>query len=234
MIRTIRTLVILAVCVAVVPAYAQQEKKEVHKIIVKDGKVLRSENGGPWVADGTTRGGYIGVQLTEMTGALRDYFRAPKEMGVLVSDVSEGSPAAKAGLRAGDVVTQVDGKKVDSSRDLRSAIRQKKANDQVRVDFVRNGAPQHVFVAVEEREIPMFDLRHLPQHIEIPDIDIDIPAIPPIEIDEEALGRVERHLNSPEFKARLRHLENINCEQIEAKMKEIELRMKELEKKLQK
>lgn len=231
--KIIRNLLVLGACVAAMSAYAQEPKKEpkkeerkqVEKIIVRDGKVLRSENGGPWMIDRMMRGGYIGVQLSEMTPALREHFRAPRDAGVLVSEVEEGSPAASAGVRVGDVITTIDGKNVESSWDLRSVVRKKKDGEQVKVGVVRNGAPQNLVAIAQERSRPAIDLGGLPRHIEIP----EHFEIPPIEIDGEALKRVQTYMESPEWKARL---ESLDCGKVQQRMEALEGRLKELEKKL--
>jgi C-terminal processing protease CtpA/Prc len=233
MMKLVRNLVVLGACVAAMSAYAQEPKKEqqkeqkkhVEKIIVRDGKVMRSENGGPWSFGVMARGGYIGVQLTEMTPALREHFRAPSGAGILVSEVEQGSPAASAGVRVGDVITQVDGKHVESSWDLRSVVRKKKGGEQVNIGIVRNGAPQNLVATAEERERPAIDLRGLPQHIELP----EHIEIPPIEIDEEALERVQKYMEGSEWKARL---DSLDCEKVQRRMEALEGRLKELEKRL--
>ncbi|MHB0972436.1 MAG: S1C family serine protease [Thermoanaerobaculia bacterium] len=230
--RIIRNLLVAGACVAAMSAYAQEPKKEpkkeerkqVEKIVVRDGKVLRSGNG-PLMIDRMMRGGYLGVQMSEMTPALREHFRAPREAGVLVSEVEEGSPAASAGVRVGDVITAIDGKNVESSWDLRSAVRKKKDGEQVKVGIVRNGAPQNLVAIAQERSRPAVDLGGLPRHIEIP----EHFEIPPIEIDEEALKRVQTYMESPEWKARL---ESLDCGKVQQRMEALEGRLKELEKKL--
>ena len=76
-------------------------------------------------------GGYIGIRPLEMTPELRTHFGAPKESGVFVGTVEKDSPAAKAGLQVGDIVTSADGEKVDRKRDLVRTIRRKKEGDTV-------------------------------------------------------------------------------------------------------
>jgi serine protease Do len=61
--------------------------------------------------------GRLGVTVQSMTPELEEYFGA-KNGGVLVSSVTQDSPAAKAGLKAGDVITAIDGDRVEDSGDL--------------------------------------------------------------------------------------------------------------------
>jgi membrane-associated protease RseP (regulator of RpoE activity) len=109
------------------------------------------ENGEPVIVR-VGRRGFIGVTLLEITPELRAHFGAPKDAGVLVSDVEGGTPAAKAGLEVGDVITEIDGKRVESSRDLSRGIRSRKAGETVQIDIVRGRAARKMSVTVEERE----------------------------------------------------------------------------------
>jgi membrane-associated protease RseP (regulator of RpoE activity) len=109
------------------------------------------ENGEPVVVR-VGRRGFIGVTLLEITPELRGHFGAPKDAGVLVSDVESGTPAAKAGLEVGDVITEIDGKRVESSRDLSRGIRSRKGGETVQLDVVRGRAARKMSVTVEERE----------------------------------------------------------------------------------
>jgi membrane-associated protease RseP (regulator of RpoE activity) len=81
--------------------------------------------------------GRLGVHATDMTEELRDHFGAPKEAGVLVQRVEPGTPAAKAGLRVGDVITRVGGEAVEGPSDVSRAISDKKNGELVPVAVVR-------------------------------------------------------------------------------------------------
>ena len=97
-------------------------------------------------------GGYIGIRPLEMTPELRTHFGAPKEAGVFVGTIEKDSPAAKAGLQVGDIVTSADGEKVDRKRDLVRTIRRKKEGDTVKIELVRDRATKTLTVTVVERE----------------------------------------------------------------------------------
>jgi C-terminal processing protease CtpA/Prc len=64
----------------------------------------------------------IGITTQELTGQLADYFGVSERGGLLVTSVTENSPAAKAGLKAGDVVTEVDGTQLRNAGELSRAI----------------------------------------------------------------------------------------------------------------
>ena len=100
------------------------------------------------------KAGYLGVMMTPMTAELRTHEGAPEEAGVLVSKVIEDSPAWRAGVRVGDVISAVDGEAVATPHDLARAIRGKKAGDAVTLELWRDGAVQNLTTTVEEREGP--------------------------------------------------------------------------------
>ena len=97
-------------------------------------------------------GGYIGVQPIEMTEELREHFGAPKDAGILIGKVYADEPAAKAGLKVGDIVTAVDGAKIASTHDLVRAIRKKKEGDSVSVSILRDRAAKTLSVSIAERK----------------------------------------------------------------------------------
>jgi membrane-associated protease RseP (regulator of RpoE activity) len=93
----------------------------------------------------------IGVTTTTLGKQLADYFGVSH--GVLVSSVEQGSPADKAGLKAGDVLTEVEGKRIDDASDL---VRELGAKDEgeVTVTFVRDKQRRTVRVTPEKRQTP--------------------------------------------------------------------------------
>jgi hypothetical protein len=73
-------------------------------------------------------------------------------VGVKFADVREGSPAAKAGLKAGDIMVEFDGKPLQNLYDFTYALRGKKPGDQVKVKVLRNGQPLEVTAVLSRRE----------------------------------------------------------------------------------
>jgi hypothetical protein len=96
-------------------------------------------------------GSRLGVSLVDITPDLRTHFGAPRDAGVLVGGVEKDSPASHAGLEVGDVVTSVDGEKVESSWRLGRAIRGKSAGEAVALEVVRKGASKTLTAKVEAR-----------------------------------------------------------------------------------
>jgi len=93
----------------------------------------------------------LGISLVDITPELRSHFGAPKDAGVLVGSVEKDSPAAKAGIEVGDVVTSVDGEKCESSGEIGRAIRGKSAGETVSLEVVRKGSSKKLTAKVEER-----------------------------------------------------------------------------------
>jgi hypothetical protein len=96
-------------------------------------------------------GGFIGVRPIEMTPELRQHFGAPKDAGILVGSVEPDGPAAKAGLEVGDIVTRVDGDRIDSVLELVRTVRHKKDGEKVTVDLLRDRAAKSLTIVVVER-----------------------------------------------------------------------------------
>jgi len=90
------------------------------------------------------------VQLQEMNRDLAEYFQTGEGEGVLVTRVDEESAAAAAGLKAGDVITAVNGKKVGKVEEVADAIEENEAAGQ-EVTFLRKGQSQSVKVELPER-----------------------------------------------------------------------------------
>jgi serine protease Do len=91
-------------------------------------------------------GRQIGVGVEPLTKQLAAHFNV--EHGLLVSEVRENSPAAKAGLKAGDIIVEADGKAVKNDFELVRAIGDKKEGD-ISITYVRGGSRQTVNVTPE-------------------------------------------------------------------------------------
>ena len=97
----------------------------------------------------TGSGRRIGVGVTTLTKQLSEYFGVTS--GVMINEVRADSPAAKAGLKAGDIIVDVDGKEVKGEIDLIRAIAEKKEGD-VSLTIVRDRNRQVIRVTPEKSE----------------------------------------------------------------------------------
>jgi serine protease Do len=95
----------------------------------------------------------IGVSTTALTEQLGDYFGVSERKGLLVTSVSENSPAAKAGIKAGDVITEVDGERVSAAGELSRAINRKETGE-VTLTIVRERNRRSVRVTPEKSATP--------------------------------------------------------------------------------
>ena len=89
---------------------------------------------------GEVKRGQIGVGIQDITPDLREAFKlANGQFGVLVTNVVEGSPAAQAGIRSGDIIIEVDGQVTATGAQLRSRIGVKQIDDEVSLTILREG-----------------------------------------------------------------------------------------------
>jgi len=94
--------------------------------------------------------GRIGVGIQNVSRDLADSLGLAKAEGAAVSNVEEGSPAAKAGLEVGDVILKIDGRAVEGSADLSRTIRAIKPGNKVNLAVWRGGKPRDLTVTVAE------------------------------------------------------------------------------------
>ena len=94
---------------------------------------------------------FIGVVGTTVDKDLANQFNLSVEEGALVNRVSEGTPAAKADMKPGDVVVSFAGKPIKSMDELIAAIRSKKVGDKVKLTFVRGKDKKEVELTLAEK-----------------------------------------------------------------------------------
>jgi putative serine protease PepD len=94
---------------------------------------------GQLISSGKAEHAYVGVSLSSSAS------------NALIASVRSGTPAARAGLKAGDVVTALDGKSVASSGELESAIGAHEPGDSVSLTYTRNGKSHTVQLELASR-----------------------------------------------------------------------------------
>ena len=87
---------------------------------------------------GETKRGWLGVRIQEVTKEIAEVENLENPAGALVASVSENSPADKAGVKAGDIILEFDGKKVDTMRKLPKLVAQTKVGKRVIIKIWRN------------------------------------------------------------------------------------------------
>ena len=88
---------------------------------------------------GTVQRGYLGVTIRNVTGSLADEEDLDMTEGVYVDSVLNESAADKAGLKSGDVITEINGNKVAQSSELQELIARQRPGDEVEITFFRDG-----------------------------------------------------------------------------------------------
>ena len=105
-------------------------------------------------ANGRVTRGWLGVTIQPLTPELAKGFQVPGGSGALVSSVQDGSPAAQAGIKAGDVVTEYDGHKLAQPGDLSRLVAATAVGRQVPLTVVREGKTMSLQVHVARMEEP--------------------------------------------------------------------------------
>lgn len=93
----------------------------------------------------------LGVTLQSLTEQMGEFLGVKDGKGVLITSVAKDSPAAKAGLKAGDVVVEIDNAAVESAQDLHRALSKKPDADQVTLKIIRDKRSQTIPVQLEAR-----------------------------------------------------------------------------------
>jgi serine protease Do len=99
---------------------------------------------------GSVTRGWIGVQIQPVTKDLAEGLGLKKAKGALVAEPQENSPASKAGIKAGDVITAVNGQEVDDARDLAKKIGSMAPNSAVKLTVMRDGSEKTVSLTLGE------------------------------------------------------------------------------------
>ena len=95
---------------------------------------------------------YIGVNLRPLNTELAEYFGVKEGKGLLVGEVGEDTPAAKAGLKVGDVLVKADGKELAVNSDLTRILQEKEKGDKIKLEFYRDKKKRSVEVEIAEEE----------------------------------------------------------------------------------
>src|SRR5580704_3601313 len=107
----------------------------------------------------------LGIDAENLDGDFGNYFGAPEGQGVLVRSVFADSPAANAGLKAGDVITSVNGARIRSTAELRQKVATKGDSNSVKLGVIRNKS--EISVTVELPAPAKSESHHLASHTQI-------------------------------------------------------------------
>jgi serine protease Do len=101
--------------------------------------------------DGKVTRGWLGVGIQDVDKDLADFFQLDSAKGVLLTDISEGAPAAKAGLQQGDVLLSMDGRELKGVADLRYRVAMTAPGSKVDFTLSRTGKMEKIVVIIEEQ-----------------------------------------------------------------------------------
>ncbi|RJL19999.1 serine endoprotease DegQ [Pectobacterium polaris] len=98
---------------------------------------------------GEVKRGLLGIKGSEMTSEMAKAFNVDAQRGAFVSEVLPKSAASKAGIKAGDVLTTLDGKPISSFAELRAKVGTTAPGKTVKIGLLRDGKPQEVSVVLD-------------------------------------------------------------------------------------
>ena len=136
--------------------------------LIKNGKVSR---------------GFLGIALQPLSEELAKEFKIDNSAGALVAEVTSKSPADKAGVQAGDVVVEVNAKKVDGPRELQLMVAALAPGTKVDVKIIRDGKEKNVTVELGERPSAKVAANEKPATPDDPDV---LDGVTVGDIDAEA------------------------------------------------
>lgn len=184
-------------------------------------------------------GGYLGVELVDLTPELREHFGAPREVGVMVGRVEPGSPAARAGLAVADVVIRIGEEPVHDSWGFAGEVSSREAGEKLALAVVRAGRERAIEATLERRERDAVDIGRwifppTPPPGALPPLSAPrAQGATPFPEMGPAFERLGRLLESSDLQEQLRSTQLRIDAEVEQRMKELEARLKELEKRLQ-
>jgi len=100
--------------------------------------------------NGTVHHGYLGISMNDVTPDNASFFNLPDATGAIVSQVTPDSPAGRAGLKSGDVLREVDGKKIVNGSTLQVAVTETAPGTEISLGILRDGKPETIKVKVGE------------------------------------------------------------------------------------
>jgi serine protease DegQ len=106
---------------------------------------------GQLLRDGRATHSYLGIQPDQVTREVATQLGLDQASGVVVLAAIDGGPAAKAGLRPGDVIVAIDDARIETVEDLFSELRQRKPGSRVRLTIMRDGRQQEATVTLADR-----------------------------------------------------------------------------------
>lgn len=228
------TLALLALVVATPSVSLAEEEEEQHVVRDRRVMVVSGDDGDFEFRTWTPHRGFLGVELLQLTPELRAHFGVPEDQGTMISRVAEDSPAAASGLRAGDILTAVDGEPVETHWDVVQLIGPRQG-ETVDLEIWRDGRMDRIAATIEERQHEVMDIGGYvwagPE---------DFPGVirinPHLQIDPDTFHQnidvLRERFDSPEWEERLRHFRERRGD-LSGRLEELEERLETLEQEIE-
>lgn len=100
---------------------------------------------------GEVKRGFLGVSMQDISPALAEAFGLDRQGGAIISEVLDGSPADKAGLKTGDIVISIDGKQIRDANDLGNRIGLLPVGEVIKFKVLRDGKQSEFVVTIDEK-----------------------------------------------------------------------------------
>ncbi len=104
------------------------------------------------VSHGQVKRGYLGAQFQDLNAELAEAFGLRANTGAVVVDVTANSPAARAGLVAGDVITRINGRAITSAAELRNQIGLIRSGEKIDIGLLREGVAARASLTIASRD----------------------------------------------------------------------------------
>ncbi len=104
------------------------------------------------IEDGKIDRGFIGIQYEPVSEAMAKALKLDKITGAVVQDVVKKSPAEKAGIEVGDVITEIDGKEINTANQLQGIVFTKKAGEKINISIIRDGKKEVKTIVLDRLE----------------------------------------------------------------------------------
>ena len=117
------------------------------------------------ITDGVVRRGMLGVSVADLTDDIIEVFELPVESGALVQAVAEDLPAGQAGIEAGDVIVEFNGRRMESIPQLQGVVAETPPGEEVTVVVIREGEEKTLRVEIEEmpEDVPVAGVEDVPK-----------------------------------------------------------------------
>ena len=122
--------------------------------------------------------GWLGVSIQDLPKDLADYFGIEDRQGVLIADVVPGDPADQAGIKAQDIVLEINGEKVKDSKALLKKVAKLKVGTTAKLKILRNGKTKYIKVKVAKRDDAKIAAQKQPEKIQA-DLGIQVADLTP-------------------------------------------------------